>query len=296
MPSISPSDSPLLVRKQIPNEINLIGIIGFPIKHSQSPQFHNNAFESLKLPFKYFAFEANPENFERVISELRTARFKGFNVTIPFKIRILSYLDKVTDDAKLIGAVNTVVYENGIWIGHNTDVYGVSCALEPIANRLKNSSAVILGAGGGARAVMASLIQEFHLSHITIISRSIQKGIELKNNFSQVNQDCIIGVIEWNEENITKAIQSSMLIVNSTPLGMSPNVDSSPLPLDFCFKSSQITFDLVYNPLETTFLKTAKLSGATAISGEEMFLNQAAKAFELWTGKKMIRNESRILS
>jgi shikimate dehydrogenase len=208
----------------------------------------------------------------------------GANVTIPHKQAVIPLLDDVHDDAATLGAVNVIVNRNGKLIGYNTDMLAIKHVLEPSEEKLRNSSVVILGAGGSARAAVYAISKFFSPCSVLVYNRSADRAEKMTNDFKKIFPKIAYERIP-GPERLTTALAESVLIMNTTPVGMKPNVDAFPLPGTITFSNQQIIFDIVYNPVETALLRLARMHGVRTINGVEMFLHQAALAFELWTGK-----------
>ncbi len=250
---------------------------------------HNSAFQALSLPFLYAMYDIGPEDLSKAVQDLKTLGFLGYNVTIPYKQAIIPYLDGVDENAKTIGAVNTVVILKKRAIGYNTDVLGVVRALEPFKGRFAGKPALVLGAGGAARAAVFALHTFLNVSDITIAARSKEKASSIAGDFKIKNAR----IVNFAQEEINSSVSRCSLIVNTTPMGMHPLVDASPLSDDAPLKSSHVVFDLIYRPLETKLLRHANKVGATVVGGLEVLIQQGAAAFEIWTGKKMPIKEVR---
>ena len=263
----------------------LVGIIGHSIAHTLSPAMHTAAFEKLGLPFVFGVFDVTREFLPALVASMRGKNIAGANVTIPHKQGVISLLDNVTVDAAEVGAVNVIVNHKGTLTGYNTDITGVAHSLEPVRARLRGASILILGSGGGARAAAYALSKEFSPARIRIHNRSTERAeamtVEFRKLFPSVRFDTVV-----DQRSFSSAITESRLIVNTTSVGMTPNVESLPIPDGPTFSNQQIIFDIVYNPVETTLLRRARASGAHTINGVEMLVFQGAAAFELWTGKK----------
>jgi shikimate dehydrogenase len=272
---------------EINAETKIVGLIGHPITHSFSPLIHNFAFDILGLNYKYLVFDVLPENLKDAIKGIVSLGIKGVNVTIPHKETVLQNLDDVSSEARIIGAVNTIVNDNGILKGFNTDVFGFTESLKEFKEMISNTPALIFGAGGSARAVIYSLITNFQPERIIIANRNLSRAESIARYFSQVLGYKNFEVKEFFLPEISADIKSSRLIVNTTPIGMHPNSDDIPIQSDDVFHPGQIVYDLVYNPPITRFLQFAQEKGATVISGIDMLILQASKSFELWTGEQM---------
>jgi shikimate dehydrogenase len=272
---------------EINAETKIVGLIGHPITHSFSPLIHNFAFDILGLNYKYLVFDVLPENLKDAIKGIVSLGIKGVNVTIPHKETVLQNLDDVSSEARIIGAVNTIVNDNGILKGFNTDVFGFTESLKEFKEMISNTPAFIFGAGGSARAVIYSLITNFQPERIIIANRNLSRAESIARYFSQVLGYKNFEVKEFFLPEISADIKSSRLIVNTTPIGMHPNSDDIPIQSDDVFHPGQIVYDLVYNPPITRFSQFAQEKGATVISGIDMLILQASKSFELWTGEQM---------
>jgi shikimate dehydrogenase len=267
-----------------------LGLIGFPLDCSLSPRLHAAALKALDLPGDYRLFPVPPaqhgdKDIRDLFEQMRRGEMHGLNVTIPHKQTVIPYLDELTPTALAVGAVNTIVYKAGKLIGENTDCPGF---LADLAVQLENTglrelcdqtgkSALVLGAGGSARAVVFGLLQNGW--QVSITARRPEQAQELMWSFSS----CPMLVGEMNMLR-SEAAQNFQLIVNTTPLGMHPNVEDSPWPANLPFPKKVFVYDLVYNPPESTLLRSARNSGLPAANGLGMLVRQAVLAFRAWTG------------
>ncbi len=265
----------------------LIGLFGHPIKHSFSPFIHNMAFKLLKLDYIYMPFDVPSLNLTSAVKGAVSLGLSGFNLTIPHKENILPLLDNLSEEASIIGSVNTVVNDLGKLFGYNTDVDGIIETLEPFKDELIGNEFTVVGAGGASRAVLYALIRNFKPSRINIINRTEQRAESLKNYFKEKMKFEKIKAYELIPPDLVSVFSSSKLIVNATSVGMYPETDDSITLLNNCFVKNQIVFDLVYNPVSTKLLKIASDEGAITLNGLKMLIHQAAKSFELWTNNKM---------
>lgn len=257
----------------------LIGILGWPIEHSFSPAIHNAAFAALKLDYAYVPLPTQPEYLQQAIAGLKAMGFAGANVTIPHKVSVMDYLDDIDPLARVIGAVNTIKIKDGRTIGYNTDAEGFIQSLRNKNVELQNSEAAILGAGGAARAVVCGLLKH-GIKQVSIGARSAEKA----TNFAHSFQSERVSGLSWDNENFDSVLADSELIVNCTPIGMSPLMDNEP-PLNWRqVNRKAVVCDLIYNPLRTKFLIRAAELGHITVSGDGMLVEQGALAFELWTG------------
>jgi shikimate dehydrogenase len=264
----------------------IIGVIGHPIKHSFSPLMHNLAFDLMKLEYSYLPFDVPISSLKDALKGIVALGIKGVNVTLPLKEKIIDYLSDVSEEANVIGAVNTVVNENGVLRGYNTDVSGVFETLNPFKEEITGSSVTLIGAGGAARSVIYTLIRHFKPKEINIINRTEQKAESLKNYFSSKMLFDNIKTFSLIPPDLVDVFKNSNLIVNASSIGMSPEVDDSPTTIEECFQKGQIVFDVVYNPLKTKFLQIAENKGVRVVNGLRMFVEQGAKSFEMWTGEE----------
>ncbi|MCE9652851.1 MAG: shikimate dehydrogenase [Nitrosarchaeum sp.] len=251
-------------------------VIGDPIDHSLSPNIHSAAFKELNLDCSYIAYRIPKGELEEGIEALKKIKINGFNVTIPHKIEMMKYLDKLDESCSIIGAVNTVSNDDGILKGYNTDMDGF---LEPFKKRsisIKNLKVLLLGAGGAARAIIAGFAKE-HVQSITVANRTIENAKKVVEFSNKIGLNA--NAIKINE--IGDSAKDYDIIVNATSVGLKN--ESSPISLDD-INSKTIVYDIVYMPINTDFLKKAKEKGATIIYGYEMLLGQATRAFEIWHG------------
>ncbi|NNG27339.1 MAG: shikimate dehydrogenase [Ignavibacteriaceae bacterium] len=262
----------------------IIGLLGHPIKHSYSPFVQNVAFEFEKMDYIYLAFDVPPANLKSALSGVLALGMKGLNVTLPHKEKIVRHLDELSEEATTIGAVNTIVNDQGKLIGYNTDVTGIIETLAPFKERINGSIVTVLGAGGGARAAIYALIRHFKPERINLVNRTVQRADSIQNYFSTKMRYDGFKTMDLFPPDIVDTLQSSRLIINATSIGMFPAMDDTITDLKESFNSSQIVFDLIYNPTKTKFLKLAEAQGATTLGGLKMLVSQAAKSFELWTG------------
>ncbi len=272
---------------ELNHNTKIVGVIGHPIKHSQSPMMHNFAFNKGNLDFVYLPFDIAPTNLKDALKGMVALGIAGFNVTVPHKERIVEHLDELSDSAKIVNAVNTVVIENGKLTGYNTDVNGIIRTLDNYKEKISGKTVSVIGAGGAARAVIYALINNFNVKKINIINRTVEKAESLKDYFSSKMLFEKIKTYELIPPDVTNVLAKSKLIVNASSIGMSPEDDDSPTTIPESFNSKQIVFDVVYNPRKTKLLSIAESKGATVVNGLNMFIEQGAKAFELWTNEKM---------
>lgn len=264
----------------------IIGLIGYPIKQSFSPFIHNVAAELTGTRLIYLPFEVHSTNLKNAVKGIVALGLKGFNVTVPHKVKVVDFINQLSEEASVTGSVNTVVNEMGKLIGYNTDVHGIVETLSPFKSKINGSEVCVLGAGGSARAVIYTLIRNFKPSKIFLINRTEQYAETLKQHFkSKMKFDGIV-IKELMQPELVSILNNCSLIVNSTSVGMYPAQDDSILNTSDIFIKDQIVFDLVYNPVKTKFLQMAESKGAVPVNGLNMLVHQAAKSFNLWTGKE----------
>ncbi|MBT2694118.1 shikimate dehydrogenase [Bacillus sp. ISL-55] len=255
----------------------LFGVIGDPIAHSMSPAMHNDLFDFYGIDAVYLPFHVSKDNLPDAVKGLKAIGVSGFNVTIPHKTDIIPHLDKVDPLAMAIGAVNTVKNENGLLVGYNTDGPGFVKGLEYMDADLCSRSALIIGAGGASRAIYFSMAQA-GIERIDLYNRTPEKAEELVNSCPFKVESKVIG-----REAAEKSLAEYQLIIQTTSIGMVPDTENLPLSPENITPNT-IVSDIIYNPLQTKFLKEASRMGAAVQNGVGMFVFQGALAFEIWTG------------
>lgn len=265
----------------------IIGLLGHPIEHSFSPFVQNVAFEFEKMDYIYLAFDVPPANLKSALMGVVALGMRGLNVTRPHKEKIIQHLDELSEEAATIGAINTVINDQGKLIGYNTDVAGIIESLTPFKEQINGSTVTVFGAGGGARVAIYALIRHFKPEKINIINRTVQRADSVQNYFSTKMRYNGFKVIDLFPPDIVETLHNSSLIINATSIGMFPEMEDTITDLKESFSSSQIVFDLIYNPPKTKFLQLAEQQGAIIVGGLKMLVSQAAKSFELWTGREM---------
>jgi len=280
-----------MIAMQIQNKFNhntkIVGVIGHPIKHSYSPLMHNIAFELSGLNYIYLPFDVPPSSLKDSLKGMVALGIKGFNVTIPLKEKVLPFLKDISEEASIIGAVNTIVNDDGILRGYNTDVLGVTESLLPFKEELQGATVTVIGAGGASRSVIYSLIRNFKVERINIVNRTEQLAESLKEYFSTKMIFSNIKSYPLVPPDLIDVFRNSKLIVNTTSIGMYPDVDDAATTILESFTKDQIVFDVVYTPIKTKLLKLAESQGARIITGLKMFVEQGAKSYEIWTGEQM---------
>jgi len=262
---------------KITAKTKVTGLMGYPVEHSLSPVMHNSAFEALELDYCYVTFSVEPSRLEEAIKGIRALGIAGINVTVPHKEAVIKFLDRIDEEAKEIGAVNTVVNKDGLLIGYNTDGRGFMASLNENCYSPQGKRVFIVGAGGASKAVAYYLSKE--ASELLIYDIDRQKSLNLVNHLK--------GHVKVSVAKITVAedistIREADIVINATPLGLKPK-DPSPVDIELLHKD-QLVCDLIYK--ETRLLREASLKGCQTIDGLGMLLWQGVFAFELWTGKK----------
>jgi shikimate dehydrogenase len=266
----------------ISGKTKICAVIGDPIEHTISPAIQNAAFQALGLDYLYLPFRVEAAELENAIQGLRALQLRGFNVTIPHKVAVLDYLDEIDDLARNLGAVNTVVNREGCLKGYNTDAAGFFQALINRGVNPAGKNITILGAGGAARAVAFILADKG--ANLTILNRDQGRAQKLADSLMRLFRR-EIAVDGLPNRNLRKILENTAILVNTTSVGMQPQIGASPLSGGL-IKKGQVVFDLIYNPGRTALLEEAQAAGATTIGGLEMLVQQGAAAFELWTGRQ----------
>lgn len=247
-----------------------LGLFGEKLGHSLSPEIHQVIFNELNIKGTYGLFSIKKEDFHKSIDSIKTLGISGVNVTIPYKIDVMEYLDEISEDARKIGAVNTVKVQGNRTIGFNSDYYGFGDMLYKGNVTVKGNSFYILGAGGAAKGIVQYL-KDNEASEIVLVSRNKKKALETFTNGG-------VKAIDYEE---LKSAKNQYCVINTTPLGMSPKVNESPVDKSI-LKEFKVAMDIVYNPVETLFLKEAKELGLVTVDGIYMLVGQAIKSQEIW--------------
>ncbi len=266
----------------IKGDSQLVGLLGNPVAHSISPIFQNHVFRKLNLPFVYIPLEVKKEYLHTAIEALRAFNFAGANVTIPFKKDVLQYCDVLSELSEMIGAVNTLYFKNDLLHGTTTDADGFLKALLDIKHDINNNDIVILGNGGTALTLGFALINSKKINSLTIIGRNnkrvkkLASEITLKTNFS-------VNIALFESKECKDYIQKCNLLINTTSVGMHPDINLSPLSKNL-FHDKMTVFDAIYNPAETKLLHYARQAGCKTQNGLRMLLHQGLESFRYWTG------------
>ena len=275
--------------REITGNTKLTGLLGSPVSHSISPMMHNEAFRQLNLDYVYLAFDVGTDKLETAVHGLRALGVHGFNVTMPNKNNMCSLCDKLSPAAEIIGAVNTVVNDNGVLIGHTTDGVGYMRSVQEAGHDIIGKKMTLLGAGGASSSVMVQAALD-GVSEISVFSRRSRFFERAQRIISDLHEqtNCKITLYDFDSEAILKReIADSAILTNGTSVGMAPHVECSIITDTSFFHKDLIVSDVIYNPTETMLLRLAKESGCHTFNGLYMLLYQGAEAFRLWTGQEM---------
>ena len=283
---------------KITGKTKVVGIFGDPVAHSLSPAMHNAAFDALGIDMVYVPFHVRPDKggLEKAVYGVRAMNIAGVNITIPHKEKVMEFLDEVNPVAGVIGAVNTVVNDDGRLVGYNTDARGYSeSLLEDAGLGFAGKNIIIIGAGGGARSVYYTCLFDNPKS-VTIANRTIKRAETLAQEFRLKFKKVRINVVPLANEQIKEYALSADLLINTTSVGMGvaplagvapPAMDKGTLDIDVsALPPHAVVSDIVYAPLETDLIRRAKARGLKTHTGLSMLVHQGAVAFELWTGSK----------
>ena len=258
--------------------MKLCYIVGHPVAHSMSPAMHNAAFEALGLDAEYRLAPVKPGQLKEFIDRLREDEVMGASVTIPHKVEVMMHLDHVDETARAIGAVNTIVHREGRLCGHNTDGTGGVEALTEEYGSLEGRNVTILGAGGASRAITYQVSRVD--CRVTVLNRSVERA---RNLVDYLRPHALAELWYGGLAQLPAVIEDTDVLINTTSVGMSPNVSESPVPEEL-LHSGLFVYDVVYNPIKTKLLIDAEAKGAGTLSGVKMLVYQGAEAFRMWTG------------
>ena len=274
----------------ITGRTRLTGLLGSPVKHSLSPLMHNTAFRLLGLDYVYLCFDVNEETLPEAVRGLTVCGIRGFNLTMPNKNRIIELLDECTPAARLVGAVNTVLAENGKLTGYNTDGIGFLRSLQEAGTTVRGKKMVLLGAGGAASAIAAQAAldgaAELNL-FLRSASRFYTRTVQLADALNRETV-CHVQLCDLEDNSyLQKMLGSADVLIQATPVGMEPETDRCLIP-DVGWLHPDLTVaDIIYHPRKTKLLKMAEQAGCKTCPGLGMLLHQGAEAFRIWTGREM---------
>ena len=267
----------------------LTALLGSPVAHSISPMMHNEAFRQLGLDYAYLAFDVDLEHLKDAVDGLKVLNCRGFNCTMPHKTLICEYVDHLSQAASLIGAVNTVVNDNGILTGHNTDGIGYMQSVSSAGFDIIGKEMTLLGTGGAATAIAVQAALD-GVKKLNIFNRrgaSFDRARTLADSLNQ-QTNCLVSLYDIADTTaLTTSLKNSRILTNATSVGMAPNTEQSIITNKSLFHENLIVSDIIYNPEETLLLRLAKEAGCATFNGLYMLLYQGAEAFRIWTGKDM---------
>lgn len=264
-------------------------LLGSPVAHSISPLMHNESFRLLGLDYIYLCFDVNEDNLDRAVDGLRLMNVKGFNCTMPVKNRMAQISDELSPAAKMIGAVNTVLNDNGKLIGHNTDGIGYMQSVKDAGHDIIGKKMTLMGAGGAASSIFVQAALD-GVKEISLFSLRDQfwERAEMMVDMVNANTDCTATLYEFGDDDLLyNEIETSDILTNGTSFGMAPNVDRCLIKDQHVLRKDLIVSDIIYNPMETKLLKMAREQGCATFNGMYMLLYQGAEAFKIWTGQDM---------
>lgn len=274
----------------ITGHTGLTALLGSPVTHSISPLMHNESFRLLGLDYVYLCFDVNEDTLPAAVEGLKTCGIRGFNLTMPNKNKIVELLDELSPEAQLIGAVNTVLNDNGKLIGFNTDGYGFMQSVRDAGHDVKGKAVTVMGVGGASMAICAQSALD-GASAVRIFARRSSRYWNRTQKFAEnlhVRTGCEVCLYDNDDTKALKeAIDSSYLLINATSVGMVPDIDDSIIKDPSLFRPGFVVADVVYEPQETRLLREAKAAGCQTFNGMYMLLHQGAKAFKIWTGQDM---------
>lgn len=278
------------MERRITGKTGLMGLIGSPVGHSGSPAMYNYSFEKLGLDYAYLAFDIKVEEVKKAINAIKTFRMRGCNVTMPCKTEAVKYMDELSPAARIIGAVNTIVNEDGKLIGHITDGQGFVDSLRDHGVEIVGKKITVCGGGGAATAIQVQCALEGarEISIFNIKDGFFERTVETADKIKQEKPDCVVNVFDIADlETMKKEMADSDIFANATIVGMKPMEGETVVKDTAMFHPGLVVVDAVYNPKETRMLKEAKEAGCTCINGQGMLLWQGAAAFKLYTGLEM---------
>lgn len=274
----------------ITGHTKLTALLGSPVSHSISPLMHNESFRQLGLDYVYLCFDVTEETLPQAVSGLKTCGIRGFNLTMPCKNKIVELLDALSPAAQLIGAVNTVVNDDGRLIGYNTDGIGYMQAVKDAGHNIIGKTITVMGAGGAATAICAQAALD-GVAKINIFARSTSRFWKrtqtLADNINRTLPCQAVLYDNADTQALKIAVGESTLLLNATSVGMAPHTEASIITDTSLFRPYLIVSDVIYNPQETLLLRQAREAGCATFNGMYMLLYQGAEAFRLWTGQNM---------
>ncbi|MGN0299014.1 MAG: shikimate dehydrogenase [Lachnospiraceae bacterium] len=273
----------------ITGHTRLLGLLGTPVSHSISPMMHNASFQYHNLDYIYLCFDSDETQLENSIAAMKRLNARGWNCTMPVKNRMYELSDKLSPAASIIGAVNTVVNDNGVLTGHNTDGVGYMMAVKDAGHDIIGKKMTLFGAGGAATAILvqAALDGVREISVFSIRDRFFSRAEQIVSHLN-AETNCKVTLYDFSDDNVLRReIAASDILTNATSVGMAPHVERCILSDPSYFHQNLIVSDVIYNPQKTKLLTMAEEAGCPTFNGMYMLLYQGAEAFQLWTGKEM---------
>ena len=278
-----------MAMKTITGHTGLTALLGSPVAHSISPLMHNEAFRILGLDYVYLCFDVNEDTLPAAVEGLKTCGIRGFNLTMPNKNKIVELLDELSPEAQLIGAVNTVLNDNGKLTGYNTDGYGFMQSVRDAGHDITGKAVTVMGVGGASMAICAQSALD-GASAVQIFARRTSRYWDRTQKFAEnlsAKTGCQVSLHDNADHTALKnAIDRSYLLINATSVGMVPDINDSIIKDTGLFRPGLVVADVVYEPQETRLLREAKAAGCQTFNGMYMLLHQGAKAFKIWTGQE----------
>ncbi|MCX8131649.1 MAG: shikimate dehydrogenase [Clostridia bacterium] len=276
----------MIVDKRVSGKTRIMGVLGNPVEHSISPQLHNTLSTRLGIDTVYVPFRVEKADLDNAVKGLKALNVLGFNVTIPYKKDIMKFIDDNTKEALLMGAVNTVKNIDGRLYGYNTDAEGFSRSFkEESGATFKGKNILIIGAGGVSRAIAVKTAIE-GAKHISLVNRTISKALDIAGIIEN-NYETGIRCLDSEDKKYKDAFSEADIVINTTSVGMYPEIEGCPVDKKINFMSHQIIYDVIYNPAKSKLLKKAEKSGCKAMNGLGMLFYQGIYAYEIWTGIKL---------
>lgn len=275
-----------MVINAVSGSTQVLGVFGYPVRHSFSPQMQNAALRFMKLDYCYLPFSVHPDNLGCAVDSIRALEISGVNITIPHKVSIVRYLDVLSREAELIGAVNTICNRQGVLYGYNTDGQGFIQSLLRDANMdPRGKNIVILGAGGAARGIGIPLALR-NPRQIVVAARSEERAVELVTDMAEAGPACACIAVGLRSAELRMFVEGADMLIDTTPVGMYPNCADPPVIDETFLHDRLLVCDLVYNPMRTSLLQAAEGVGASVLSGVGMLAYQGAIALQIWTGRE----------
>ncbi|WP_143319491.1 shikimate dehydrogenase [Clostridium sp. HBUAS56010] len=278
------------MERRITGKTGLLGLIGSPVGHSGSPAMYNYSFNKLGLDYAYLAFDIKVDEVKQAIEAMKTFRMKGCNVTMPCKNEAVKYMDELSQAARIVGAVNTIVSEDGKLIGHMTDGEGFVDNLRDYGVEIRGKKIIVCGGGGAATAIQVQCALEGarEISIFNIKDEFFERTVMTAEKIKKEKPECVVNVFDITDmETMKKEMETSDVFTNATIVGMKPMDGESVVKDVSMFRPGLVVVDIVYDPKETRMLREAREAGCTCINGEGMLLWQGAAAFRLYTGQEM---------